>query len=157
MGELSAVSIRLANRQDLPAITACIDAAYAHYIGRIGKKSAPMLADYSEAIAAGHVWLIPGPRGGDGIRGVLVMMPEETAMFVENIAIHPAWQGHGFGHVLMNFVERSAREAGLSLIRLYTNELMIENLRFYQRLSFVEIERREEDGYRRVFLQKVLS
>lgn len=157
MGALDAVSIRLANRQDLPAITTCIDAAYTHYIERIGKKPAPMLADCSEAIAAGHVWLIPGLREANDIRGVLVMMPEETAMFVENIAVHPAWQGQGFGHVLMNFVERCAREAGLSAIRLYTNELMTENLRFYQKLGFVETARREENGYRRVLLQKALE
>jgi ribosomal protein S18 acetylase RimI-like enzyme len=42
-------------------------------------------------------------------------------------------------------------------VRLYTNEVMVENLAFYQRLGFVEVERRMDEGYRRVFLRKSLA
>ena len=57
----------------------------------------------------------------------------------------------------MTFVEQQARKEQLQEIRLYTNELMTENLLFYQRLGFEEEDRREQDGYRRVFLHKVLA
>jgi ribosomal protein S18 acetylase RimI-like enzyme len=36
------------------------------------------------------------------------------------------------------------------------NEVMTENLLFYQKLGFEEEDRRMQDGYRRVFLHKVL-
>jgi ribosomal protein S18 acetylase RimI-like enzyme len=59
--------------------------------------------------------------------------------------------------MLMAFVEQQARKEQVKGIRLYTNEVMIENLLFYQKLGFVEEDRRIQDGYRRVFLHKVLA
>ena len=58
---------------------------------------------------------------------------------------------------LIDFAERRARELGLPAVTLYTNEAMVENLRLYPRLGFVETERRVEDGYRRVFFRKALD
>ena len=56
----------------------------------------------------------------------------------------------------MAFAEQYARERGLRELRLYTNKVMVENLAFYQRLGFVEVERRVDDGYHRVFMRKSL-
>lgn len=39
---------------------------------------------------------------------------------------------------------------------LYTNEVMIESIAVYGRLGIREIGRHAEDGYRRVFMEKVL-
>jgi len=55
------------------------------------------------------------------------------------------------------FAERRAREAGLAALDLYTNEAMRENLALYSRLGFVEVGRRDDAGYRRVFLRKTLA
>jgi len=56
----------------------------------------------------------------------------------------------------MAFAEELARAAGLPDLRLHTNEAMTENLAFYGRLGFEEISRSVQDGYRRVFLRKIL-
>lgn len=77
-------------------------------------------------------------------------------MFVENVAIDPRFQGQGLGRTLMAFVEQQARKEQLDEIRLYTNELMTENLLFYRQLGFEEECRRVQNGYRRVFLRKRL-
>lgn len=147
------IAIRQAQEEDQRAVVACVRAAYSKYIARIGKEPAPMLADYEALIARGNVYVIPDEAE---VRGVLVMMPQGKSMFVENVAVHPSWQGQGLGRALMAFVEERAREEHLDEIRLYTNELMTENLRFYHRLGFEEEGRRMEDGYNRVFLRKVL-
>lgn len=42
--------IRKANLFDASAIQKCVDAAYGHYITRIGKPPGPMLDDYTEVI-----------------------------------------------------------------------------------------------------------
>ena len=42
----------------------------------------------------------------------------------------------------------------MSELRLYTHELMVENIALYQRLGYREVERRQEDGFRRVFMRK---
>ena len=111
-----------------------------------------MLADYAALIRSGAVHVLDG----DPIAGVLVLTPKGDAMLVENVAVHPSRQGEGLGRKLMRFVEEFAREKGLSKIALYTNELMTENIAFYEGLGFEEVDRRLDDGYRRVFMSKEL-
>ena len=57
----------------------------------------------------------------------------------------------------MDFAERQAMAADLSLLTLYTHETMVENIAFYTRLGFRETGRRTDDGFRRVFMEKRLG
>lgn len=145
--------IRQAREADHQAVVDCVRAAYARYLERMGREPAPLSADYAALITQGVVSVL---EQGAEICGILVMMPRQQSMFVENIAIDPRFQGRGLGRQLMAFVEQRAQEAQLSEIRLYTNELMTENLHFYSKLGFAEEDRRVQDGYRRVFLRKKL-
>lgn len=112
-----------------------------------------MLADYEALIRRGVVYVL----ADEGISGVLVMEQVGEAVFVENVAVLPSNQRSGLGRRLMRFAEEFARERGLSEILLYTNERMTENIAFYKGLGFREVDRRLEDGYRRVYLNKNLS
>ena len=49
-----------------------------------------------------------------------------------------------------------ARELGQSEVRLYTNEVMTENLAYYPRRGYVETHRDEVNGFHRVFFVKRL-
>lgn len=40
---------------------------------------------------------------------------------------------------------------------LYTNVVMTENIRWYEKLGFVETKRVREQGFSRVYMQKVLG
>ena len=146
--------IRRAVASDQHAVIECVRAAYGNYIERLGKPPAPMLADYAALIAEGVVYVLT-IRGR--IRGVLVMMRQGATMFVENIAIAPECQRQGLGRIVMMHIEQQTRKEQLSAIRLYTNELMTENLVFYHKLGFEEEGRSMQDGYQRVFLCKDLS
>jgi ribosomal protein S18 acetylase RimI-like enzyme len=138
---------------DAPAVRACVRAAYAHYVERIGREPAPMTADYAALIEAGEVWVA---RACDGIAGVLVLRPQPPALLVENVAVAPHRQGQGLGRRLMAFADEHARAAGLAEVVLYTNERMTENLRFYPALGFTETGRGVQDGFARVFYRKLL-
>ena len=92
-----------------------------------------------------------------GISGILVLVPEERAMLLDNVAIRPDAQGRGYGRTLIGFAERMARERGLRAVRLYTNEAMTENVALYGRLGFVETHRADEHGFRRVHMTKLLD
>ena len=89
----------------------------------------------------------PGPGAGDD---------DGASLLIENVAVSPAAQGTGLGRELMDFAERQARARGLRRLALYTNEVMVENLAIYARLGYRETARRTEDGYRRVFMEKLL-
>lgn len=147
-------AIRRARAGEEEAVLGCVLAAYARYVERIGREPAPMLADYAALIARGAVYLLPGETGP---RGVIVMMPDTDGLFLENIAVHPDFQGRGLGRRLMAFFEASARRQHLAAVHLYTNEAMTENLGFYTGLGFREVARRTEDSYRRVFFRKELE
>jgi ribosomal protein S18 acetylase RimI-like enzyme len=145
------MTIRLATQDDIAQIVRLVNAAYAKYLDRMEKPPAPMLADYATLIASGEVYVL---ESGAEIAGLLVIEARDQTLFIENVAVDPAFQG--LGRRLMAFAEQYARERGLRELRLYTNKVMVENLAFYQRLGFVEVERRVDDGYHRVFMRKSL-
>jgi ribosomal protein S18 acetylase RimI-like enzyme len=114
-----------------------------------------MGADFAELIGRNLVYVLADPP--TPVRGVLVMMPEPPALFIENVAVRPRYQRAGLGHALMAFAEEQARRAGLRELRLYTNAQMTENIAFYQRLGFEETDRRLDEGFQRVFMRKRLQ
>jgi ribosomal protein S18 acetylase RimI-like enzyme len=143
--------IRPARRAEAEWARALVRRAYALYVPRMGQEPAPMLADYGALIDAGELHVLEDAGAGVAL---IVLRPDEDAFFVENIAVDPLVQGKGHGRALLAFAEAEARRLGLAAIRLYTNAAMTENLAYYPRLGFRETDRREEDGYRRVFFEK---
>jgi len=113
-----------------------------------------MTADYASLVTAGEVWV--GETDGRVV-GVLVIRASDDVLELENVAVDPAERGQGHGRALVSFAEAHARELGLTMVELYTNEAMVENLRLYPRLGYVEAGRRVEDGYRRVYFRKTLD
>ena len=75
---------------------------------------------------------------------------------MDNVAVHPAYQGRGLGRQLVALAEEEARRVGLTTVTLYTNERMTENLELYKRLGYMETERKTEQGYQRVYMRKEL-
>jgi len=151
---MAELTIRLAERTDYAVVTACVKAAYAPYIERIGREPAPMTADYADLIARGAVSVLL--EGGE-LRGVLVLKQEEARLWIENVAVHPGHQHRGIGRRLLAYAEQRARVAHVLEVRLYTHELMVENISLYRRLGYQEVERREEEGFRRVFMRKFID
>ena len=149
-----AAVIRLATREDRPAVEAIVRAAYAPYVPRIGREPGPMGDDYAALIEAGRVHVLE--RDGR-VLGLLVLVPERDAMLLDNVAVAPAFQGEGWGGMVLAFAENAAREAGFRSIRLYTNEAMTENISRYARIGYTETHRNEEKGLRRVHMAKALD
>ncbi|KQL46773.1 hypothetical protein AN963_17870 [Brevibacillus choshinensis] len=147
------MDIRIAETRHHQSISECVDAAYRMYIQRIGKKPAPMLADYNELISKNLVFVATDK---EEVKGLIVLMKQGNYLLIENVAVHPIFQGQGVGRRLIEFAIAFAKEARLQEVCLYTNELMTENLMYYPRFGFIEVDRRLEDGYRRVYMSKPL-
>jgi ribosomal protein S18 acetylase RimI-like enzyme len=130
-----------------------VNSAYKHYIPRIGRLPAPMTDDYRHHVAAGNVWLLLL----DGqVVGLIVLLPKSNYMLLDNVAVAPEKQGRGLGSRLMYFAEVRTRQCGLKEIQLYTNEQMVENIAFYNKLGYRETDRRLDSGFKRVFMKKTL-
>ena len=113
-----------------------------------------MSDDYGALIEARHVHVV---ERDDAIQGFIVLLPEIDAMLLDNVAVDPDAQGTGLGRQMLEFAEQSAKEAGFSAIRLYTNEAMTENIGLYSRIGYAETHRAAEKGLRRVYMVKNLS
>lgn len=143
--------MRQATVADLDAIHAVIQAAYAKYQTRMEKPPAPVLRDYTGYIEQGAVWVT-----GQPIAGLISLTPAGDSLLIENIAVHPAAQGTGLGTRLMRFAEQQAAQRSLPRLTLYTHEVMTESQAVYTHLGYREVERRAEDGYRRIYMEKIL-
>ena len=146
--------IRLAAATDCPAVEAIVQSAYAPYVPPIERKPGPMVDDYAARIRAKQIHVL---ESEGVILGILVLIPQERAMLLDNIAVSPGAQGQGHGRTLLRFAEQAAIDGGYESIRLYTNEAMVENIALYSRIGFVETHRIEEKGLRRVYMVKRLT
>ena len=146
--------LRPGGRGDVDDIRACVRAAYRKYVPRMGKEPGPMLADFESQVAAGQVTVL---ESAGRVRGLIVMFPQADHLFVENVAVWPDEQGHGYGRRLLLHAESEARRLGLGEIRLYTEVRMTENLDFYPAIGYEETGRCVESGYRRVYFRKRLA
>lgn len=147
------VHIRPAREADAAAVSACVEAAYRHYIPRIGRKPAPMLDDYAEVIRDCQVTV--AEMDGE-IVGVLVLSVRDGGFLLDNVAVAPSHHGKGVGRALLERAEAEARRQGFSSIYLYTHEKMTENRLLYAKIGYVEYDRRYENGLARVYMRKQL-
>ena len=88
------------------------------------------------------------------VHGFVVLIHEDEYLLLDNLAVDPGAQGLGYGRVLLKFKEQQAIRG---FVPLYTNEAMTETLALYTRKGYVETHRAEENGLRRVYLQKDLT
>ena len=154
-------NIRLAGPGDLEDIRRIARSAYALYVQRIGRKPAPMVADFAAPILAGHLWVAVPVGENPGVMGFVVAYPGDQPgsdhWHLSNVAVDPEAQGLGVGGRLTAHVEATARAAGARAVELYTNAKMTENQGLYARLGYRETGRAVEDGFDRVFYRKTLA
>lgn len=87
--------IRQAVANDEPEIRECARQAYARYVPLIGRKPAPMTADFAKQITAGEVYVAVDDH--DGFQGFIVFFPENEYVLLENVAVLPCAAGRGIG------------------------------------------------------------
>ena len=139
---------------DVPGIRNLVRDAYEQYVAAEGSEPAPMTADYSSLVEAGHVWLA---KQSEEVVGLLVLESKGDHLLLENIAVASKTRGRGVGRQLLSFAEDQARLLGLPEIRLYTGEVMTQNLHYYPRHGYVETHRGYEDGHHRVYFSKIVE
>ncbi|WP_457091086.1 GNAT family N-acetyltransferase [Microvirga sp. P5_D2] len=147
-------TLRAAVPDDVQAIETLVRNAYGKYVERIGKPPAPMTADYRQLVDEGDVWVL---ELDCDVVGLIILKSETDHLLLDNVAVSPAHQGRGLGSKLLAHAEAQARQRGFREMRLYTNELMHENLVVYGKLGWSEYDRTEQDGFRRVFMKKELG
>jgi ribosomal protein S18 acetylase RimI-like enzyme len=147
------LSLRPASSADVPRLTELVEAAYGHYVERIGGPPRPMTDDYDEVVRTCDVTV--AERGGQ-IAGLLVLCTDEEGFALDNVAVDPSHQGSGVGRALLEYAEVTARRAGFDSIHLYTHETMTENQALYSRIGYAEYARRRQGEHLIVYMRKEL-
>lgn len=137
------IQLRQATAVDVAAIRALTRAAYAKWVPLVGREPSPMTADYEAAIVTHRFDLLE--RDGQ-LAALIETVDEGDQLLIENIAVAPAFQGQGLGHVLLAHAERLAADLGRPRLRLFTNRRFAENIRLYLSVGYV-IDREEDLGF----------
>ncbi len=145
--------LRRATAGDVPAMHDIVERAYGGYVERIGRRPAPMDDDYAERIRTARVFV----ADDDGVVGLIVLVGTPDHVLIENVAVHPDRQRAGIGRALLCLAEDYAAELGLDRLRLYTNVVMVENIRLYTRLGYEEDGRHISSSFERVYMSKRLG
>jgi ribosomal protein S18 acetylase RimI-like enzyme len=133
------ISLRVARPGDADSIREVTRAAYAKWVGITGREPLPMRVDYAGALRRHRFDLL---FVGERLAALIETVPEGDRLLIENVAVLPVFQGLGFGKRLLNLAEALAGAAGLAGTRLYTNKLLVQNIRLYESLGY-RIEREE--------------
>ncbi|WP_157218709.1 GNAT family N-acetyltransferase [Flavisphingomonas formosensis] len=131
--------IRLATLDDAAAVTALTRLAYSKWIPLIGREPLPMRADHAAHIRDHRADLL---FVGEELAALVETIERDDDVLIENVAVDPSFQKRGYGRKMVTYAEQLARAAGLTTVRLYTNQRFEENLHLYASLGY-EIEREE--------------
>lgn len=145
-------ALRRAGIGDAPRLQYVADLAYSPYLPRMGGiRPGPMDTDYDVAVLETEAWVAEV----DGeVVGFILLVIEDEAMLLDNIAVLPSHAGQGVGRALLTLAEERTAAAGHSRIRLYTHEAMLENQRLYESIGYVKTHRAIEHGFTRAFYEK---
>jgi ribosomal protein S18 acetylase RimI-like enzyme len=127
------ISVRIATPGDAGAIRDLTCEAYAKWVAVIGREPMPMTADYDAAVRKHRFDLL---YRGDELAALIETRVDPDSVMIENLAVRPAFQRRGLGERLLALADEIAAPLGLP-VRLYTNQLMAENIAFYQARGFV--------------------
>lgn len=128
MSEKMDIVIRRAAQDEMQAVRALTRQAYQPWVAVLGREPLPMSADYNAAFLVHRFDVIDD---GGRISALIETQPRADSLWIENIAVEPAAQGKGFGHVLLGHAEQLARDSALGRLTLYTNKLMEKNIAIY--------------------------
>ncbi|MDF7662760.1 GNAT family N-acetyltransferase [Erwiniaceae bacterium L1_54_6] len=133
-------TMRIAAISDAEAVTALTRMAYVKWIPVIGREPLPMKADHAAFIKENRVDLL---FCGVDLVALVETIQRKEDILIENVAVDPRFQKRGYGRKMVAHAEQLAVQAGLDVVRLYTNSLFEVNIRLYTSLGY-EFERSEE-------------
>jgi len=131
--------IRQAIDADLSFVRTTTHDAYAPWESILGGSPLPMHEDYAPRIAQREVWI--AEHRGEAA-GVMVLESAADHLAIYSLAVSPMHQGQGVGQRMIQAAEQMAVVAGLTELRLFTNDRMARNLAIYRRAGFQETGRR---------------
>jgi predicted N-acetyltransferase YhbS len=132
----SSVSLREATDDDAPVILTVLQAAFEEYRGRLDPPSGvhtETVETIRSKLKAGHAVLA---FVGDAAAGCVFYSLESSRVYLSRLAVLPEHRRHGLGRMLIEHVERKARQSNVKHIQLGLR-LVLTGLRaYYERMGY---------------------
>jgi GNAT superfamily N-acetyltransferase len=125
--------LRSARADEVEKVAAFQRAAYERNRAMLGVEPIPLKADYAKILCDYEVWL---HENGSKLTGVLILEPHADDLLIWSLATAPDARGAGLGNRLLAAAELRARQLGKNIVRLYTGELLVNNVAWYQRRGY---------------------
>ena len=141
---------RKAKLEDHKIIMAIALKAYEKYIERMGKEPAPM----RPVIQNEDVVFVC--ENNKQVIAFVILVKINDQIILDSIAVDPSHQKKGIGNNFIKFIEEYLMEQKVNKYQLYTNEMMFENIKWYQKIGFKIFKKVTEKGYNRIYFEKEL-
>ena len=146
--------IREAGLADADKISGCMRESFKKYIPLIQQEPEPMVLDYADVIREKSVFVLE--ENSEFIGALVLADGDETYMWLDIVGLYSQYQNKGYGKKLIEFGECIMLKRGAKESRVYTNIKFEANIKLYEKMGYVEYDRKTEHGYDRVYLKKTL-
>jgi predicted N-acetyltransferase YhbS len=139
--------VRAMTAADCPAVAALIRRAFAAQSAPTDPP--PSALRETEASVGAHL-----AAGGGAVAcatgrivGSVMWEPKDGGLYLERLAVDPAWRGQGIARALVGAAEAAATLTGEQRLHLGTRLVLTNNRRLFAACGFVEIAQHAHPGY----------
>ena len=139
-----------------PRAVAAMAAYFAEIGGRFGFEPGDAWQHDAASMAAPDGFFVVATSDGEPVAcGGVQRLPDGPAE-VKRMWVHDDWRGAGLGARLLRQLEDLARTRGHAVVRLDTNDTLVEAIAMYERAGYRSIERYNDNEWARCWFEKRL-
>jgi GNAT superfamily N-acetyltransferase len=136
------------------------DETAVHELHKLAQNGTDAPADLSAIrdayLTAGGEFLVGEVDGALVAMGALRRVSSASAE-IKRMRVHPRWQGHGFGRLLLERLEARARELGFTTLRLDTTVRQHTARAMFEDAGYKLVGTGHENGFELVYYEKRLT
>jgi DNA-binding MarR family transcriptional regulator/GNAT superfamily N-acetyltransferase len=139
-----------------PRAVAAMTAYFAEIGERFGFEPGDAWQQDADSMSAPGGFFVVATSDGEPVAcGGVLRLPDGAAE-IKRMWVHDGWRGAGLGARLLRHLEDVARQRGHQVVRLDTNDTLLEAIAMYERAGYRPIERYNDNEWARCWFEKTL-
>jgi DNA-binding MarR family transcriptional regulator/GNAT superfamily N-acetyltransferase len=139
-----------------PAAVRAMAAYFAEIGERFGFEPGDAWRQDADSMSAPGGFFVVATSDGEPVACGGVQRLPDGAAEIKRMWVHPGWRGAGLGARLLRHLEDVARQRGHEVVRLDTNDTLLEAIAMYERAGFRAIARYNDNEWARCWFEKTL-
>ena len=145
--------IRHARLSDLQQLRYLAQTAFAPSAPGVRGRREPLRADLRELVEHEDITVF---MVRNRVRGFICYHIDGPDLHIEALAVSARQRRRGVGRQLLDQADRDGLEQKCRRAIFHSNAAMFENLAYFRAKGFEEIDRRTENGFERVYMERYL-